>query len=510
MLHEHFRCVPDIIGYSNKLSYDYKIKPLRDASTSVISPSVVNYRVDEGHREGRQKINVKEAETIVSLMMACMNQKEYEGMTFGVISLLGDEQAQKIQQKIFEKVEPSIIEEHRVLCGNASHFQGDQRDVIFLSLVDNNEGDGPLSIAGEGSEQSRKQRYNVAASRAKDQLWVVHSLDYTKDLKPGDLRRDLIEYAENPKAFARLAEVISAKSESPFEEVVGKSLVAAGYHLVQQWEVGAYRIDMVVLYKGRNVAVECDGELFHSGDEKVRADMERQAILERLGWRFIRIRGSEYYRYPEKTMERVFRELSDFGIYPESMVEAPSEADSSELLSRVKIRAAQLFDEWHSEDDNLAVTIEDYKQLVVPVPASNSKSYAGLPVKRLVQSASHKTNEHPKRSFLPKASPQKDENADQLSQSLSATPVPVSYVKKNLAEKPQFAKKDVPLIIRLHDENITYIDKRSQAGIVWVLYSEDTRKKFEAIFKELGVRYILERRGSTSTGNKPAWRIMIN
>ena len=48
MLREHFRCVPEIIGYSNKLSYDYKIKPLRDESHSIIIPAVVSYRVIGG------------------------------------------------------------------------------------------------------------------------------------------------------------------------------------------------------------------------------------------------------------------------------------------------------------------------------------------------------------------------------------------------------------------------------------------------------------------------------
>ncbi|NLX90514.1 MAG: AAA family ATPase [Firmicutes bacterium] len=353
MLREHFRCLPDIIGYSNKLSYDFKIKPLRGAGTSRISPSIVKFRVKDGRREGRQKINTKEAETIVALMMACIEQKEYEGMTFGVISLLGDEQVQKIQQIILQRIDPAVIEQRRILCGNASHFQGDERDVIFLSLVDSNEGDGPLSMAGEGADQSRKQRYNVAVSRAKDQLWVVHSLDYTKDLKSGDLRRDLLEYADNPKAFAQLTEKVKAEAESPFEEAVAKALIASGYHLVQQWEVGAYRIDMVVLYNGSSVAIECDGESFHSGDEKVRADMERQAILERIGWRFIRIRGSEYFRDPEKTMERVKRELNEYGIFPESILNEPTEQPASALLDRVKIRAEQILDEWHSRSNDI-------------------------------------------------------------------------------------------------------------------------------------------------------------
>lgn len=79
MLREHFRCMPEIIGFSNGLSYDYKIKPLRDPSNSILLPSVVNYRVADGERIG--KTNPNEAKTIVALMQACMEQPEYAGKT---------------------------------------------------------------------------------------------------------------------------------------------------------------------------------------------------------------------------------------------------------------------------------------------------------------------------------------------------------------------------------------------------------------------------------------------
>lgn len=74
---------------------------------------------------------------------------------------------------------------------------------------------------------------------------------------------------------------------------------------------------MVAVCGKKNVAIECDGERWHSGEAKIREDMERQTILERLGWRFIRIRGSEYYSNPEKTMERVIAELTNYGIEPQ-------------------------------------------------------------------------------------------------------------------------------------------------------------------------------------------------
>ena len=146
---------------------------------------------------GRFKTNPKEAEAIVALMKACMEQDEYQGKTFGVISLLGDEQVKVIQREIEQEIDAKEIVSRNILCGNSANFQGDERDVVFLSLVDSGDGTGPLSMMGFGVDDAMRKRYNVAASRARDQLWVVHSLDAANDLKPGDMRKRLIDYAAN-------------------------------------------------------------------------------------------------------------------------------------------------------------------------------------------------------------------------------------------------------------------------------------------------------------------------
>ena len=204
------------------LSYDNKIKPLRDASSSTLLPAVVNYRVTDGIRSERAKTNEKEAKTIVALMKACMEQEEYHGKTFGVISLLGDEQVKVIQREIEQKIDAKEIIARKILCGNSANFQGDERDVVFLSLVDSNASKGPLRMMGFGVDDAMRKRYNVAASRARDQLWVVHSLDAANDLKPGDLRKQLIDYAANPHASEIRHAEIDAHAESPFESDVAK------------------------------------------------------------------------------------------------------------------------------------------------------------------------------------------------------------------------------------------------------------------------------------------------
>lgn len=346
MLREHFRCVPDIIGYSNKLSYEYKIKALRDDSSVPVKPATISYYLKDGIRNDKQKTNDKEANTIVALMLACMEFEEYKNMTFGAISLLGDEQANKINVLATEKIKPIDFERRKILCGNASHFQGDERDIIFISLVDNNEGESPLRITGEGVGKAMKQRYNVAASRAKNQLWIVHSLDITKDLKIGDMRKDLIEYVINPANFKEVLKNFQTKVESQLEIAVAKELKNQGYDIVQDWKVGSYRIDMVAIYGSKKIAIECDGDLYNNGKELIKDDMERQAVLERLGWRFIRVRGSEYYSNPEETIKRVIRELSEFDIKIETANEA---SDKNILKEKVIKRAEEILKEWEEE-----------------------------------------------------------------------------------------------------------------------------------------------------------------
>ena len=358
MLREHFRCVPEIIGFSNMLSYDYKIKPLRDPSSNDLLPDIVNYRVEKGERFGR--VNREEAKSIVALMKACLKQPEYEGKTFGAISMLGDEQARLINQLVIKYIEPRDIEERRILVGNPAHFQGDERDVIFLSLVDSNDKEGPLTLQEYGPGESIRKRYNVASSRAKDQLWVVHSLDSSRDLKPNDIRKRLIDYAKDPEAFENVRTEIENKADSVFETSVAMSLVTRGYKIEQQRQVGAYRLDIVAEGENARVAIECDGERYHSGDAKIREDMERQTILERAGWTFIRIRGSEYFSDPDRTIERVMKELHEYGVDPQGSISVTEH--STDLLDRIKYAAHEIYNEFDEPQiPSFATILEAYK-----------------------------------------------------------------------------------------------------------------------------------------------------
>ncbi len=331
---EHFRCVPEIIEFSNHLSYEGKIKPLREPGSTKIRPAVVAYNA--GGVKDDKNVNVEEARTIAALLKAAVEQDEYKGKTFGALSLLGEEQAAEIDRLTRQILPNAVLADRQFLCGIPGQFQGDERDIVFISLVDS-PGDGPLPLR---NSDMYRQRFNVAASRAKDQLWVIHSLDYKNDLKPGDLRRRLIEYAQNPGSLLETGLQQERRTESEFERLVLRKLRSAGYRVTAQWPVGAYRIDLVVEGGGKRLAVECDGDRYHCTMERIQDDMERQAILERLGWRFVRIRGSQFFRNPDAAMKVVFETLKKMGIAPEG--EEPPPQPSTDLLERVKRRANEI------------------------------------------------------------------------------------------------------------------------------------------------------------------------
>ena len=343
-LREHFRSVPEIIGYSNRTSYDNQILPLRDSNSSILKPAIIDYKVN-GKRDEKSKINRVEAETIVSLIEACLAMKEYKNSTFGVISLLGDEQAELIQNLIVKRIPATEIENHKILCGNSASFQGDERDIMFISLVDSSEENKSLRLVGEGVEGAIRKRYNVAISRAKDQLWIVHSID-KNNLKKGDLRKELFEYIDSLKENVFDKTAIQNITASDFENEVARHLLEKNYTIKQKWRVGSYDIDMVAIYDDKKIAIECDGKTLNHTEEEVIANLEEQEILERCGWKFIRVRASEYFRNPEKAIKDLIIQLDDKGVYPNHK---EVYNDKNELLNNIKSEALELMEKYEEE-----------------------------------------------------------------------------------------------------------------------------------------------------------------
>lgn len=545
MLIEHFRCLPEIIQFSNELSYNGRIRALREASDIKIKPSVVEYRVPNAFKT-EKKINEVEAEHIASLVCACIENPTYRGKSIGVISMLGQEQAYEIDRLIQANLDPKEYENRKIQCGTASQFQGDERDVIFISIVEcPNEKGGPVRLMSQdGNNDANRKKYNVAASRPRDQMWVVHSLNPEIDLKPDDIRLKLIKHSMNPMSSKNQEKL--QRAESDFEKQVMSILLNRGYKVIPQWEVGSYRIDMVIENGDNRVALECDGEKFHNLDE-LPHDLKRQAILERLGWRFIRIRGSAFYRYPDETMEWLVEELESYGIKPNYMDSTNSVDETnqknSEIINSIRRRAEQIRREWKGEvlEEVTDVTTEVDSAYEIHEPAKviaeeNIES-ANLvdKVSTIVNSAQITELDLQNRYYAAPVPMHEDKvfseqltldmpNLNNLNLQIALEDLLVErnqqinllnkeeiWLNKEFSSKGEFntlqkEQRDDEIIIYLKEKGYRFIDNRLKGGALWIIGNMDIEKEIKEL-SSLGYHFQYAPNGGKATGHKPAWFI---
>jgi very-short-patch-repair endonuclease len=312
-LREHFRCVPEIIAFSNQLCYrddtnKPMLVPLRMVTGNRLHPPLKTVYVPTGFKTD-VGLNEAEADAVVNAIVDCHNDPSYERKTFGVVSLLGKPQAEHIYRRLVEALGTDSLNEREIVCGDAYSFQGDERDVMFASMVVANNATFQALTA-----KPYRQRFNVAASRARDQMWLFHSVALN-DLKPDDLRYKLLEHCtavEEQRAYLLDDEL--AKCDSDFEREVARRIWASGYRVRCQHRVAHYRIDLVVEgSNGNHLAVECDGDRYHP-PEQYDADVQRQRVLERCGWRFWRVWGSDFAADPEESLQSLWRTLTDLNI----------------------------------------------------------------------------------------------------------------------------------------------------------------------------------------------------
>ncbi|GMU55426.1 MAG: hypothetical protein AMXMBFR33_45720 [Candidatus Xenobia bacterium] len=349
---EHFRSVPEIIAFSNAMCYQGEVQPLRERSGVRVAPATVAHRVHV--TEASKRVNHEEALEVASLLAACCEQPEYAGASMGVISMVGEEQALAIDRLLTRHLSLTEYGKRRVVCGTPAQFQGDERDVVFLSLVDTAP-DGPLALR---TQEMFVKRYNVAASRARNQMWVVYSMDPDTDLKEGDLRLKLIRHAQNPYVLTekQAEQAAEPEFEFRFQETVYKHLTDQGYRVLVHHAVGTYKLDLVVEGRGGRVAVQCDGERDYPPG-KLSQHIYRETVLERVGWRFVRLRASSFYRHQKASLETLVERLKTLGVEPFDSEEEARRLQAEQgidLYERVVARAAALRRKWSGAEDEEA------------------------------------------------------------------------------------------------------------------------------------------------------------
>ena len=330
-----------LIRYSNHYFYDDRLltfpSPEKSSDMGVKSFYLPGGRYDAGG----SRTNRLEAEKVVKLVFDLMRKRPDESV--GVVTL-SRTQADLVETLVDEaRLTLPEFDRHfaperdeRFFVKNLENVQGDERDHIVMSV-----GYGPTEAGqvhnrfGPINNDGGERRLNVAVSRARRSMTVVHSLrpeDVKSETQGAQLLKRYLEFARSPDtAFEQNLTVdTEAETERPLEEAVRRALVARGHRVDVQVGASGYRIDLAIHAEdgqGYALGIECDGATYHSAPAARDRDWLRQSVLEGLGWEIHRVWSRSWIQNPERDLEAIERALEEAVA---RRVDDQSEADQNE------------------------------------------------------------------------------------------------------------------------------------------------------------------------------------
>lgn len=290
MLKEHFRCDPALIAYSNNKFYDGSIVPLRTPKAhEKLPPALCRIFVEDGFKDG--DINEREAEVVAERIDGLLKQDLIKGRTIGVVTLSSNvKQSFLIRKKIDDKLSSHMTQDEqkafKIAVGPPTHFQGMERDIMFVSMVWHKD------TRGVGT-RDLEQKVNVALSRARDRMYLVHSLPRS-ETKPDSLLSGILDFFEKAPE-----ETISTERLTEFETDLQNALLARHIKVMPKIGDRRYTIDLVLEKDCGRVGVMCDGD---GKRIKWRDSVSRQEVLERAGWTIARVFARDFYKDPESVL----------------------------------------------------------------------------------------------------------------------------------------------------------------------------------------------------------------
>jgi len=313
-----------LIAFSNQKFYD---------SDLVLFPSPFNKTDEFGINFKRldnatfnDNINLIEAEHIVALLADQLQQRPHESVGVVAMNIKQRDQIEaqwekrlasdNLLQRAYERSQTS---EEPVFFKNLENVQGDERDVIIISMTY-----GPQSAGGNTFQRFGPinsdvgwRRLNVLLTRSKKRMEIVSSMS------SGDVRSDnssklgvqslraLLEYCET----GHLQSTVKTGNppDSAFEIAVMRKLAAAGYESEPQVGVAGFFIDLAVRNPNKPgeflMGIECDGATYHSAKSARDRDRLRQEVLEGLGWEIRRIWSTDWFRNSDSQLKPILAEL---------------------------------------------------------------------------------------------------------------------------------------------------------------------------------------------------------
>jgi len=392
MLRWHYRSRHhSLIAVSNQQFYENKLFIVPSPYTAEAGMGLHFHYIPHGlFDSGGKRDNLVEAKAVAEAVVE--HARRRPGLSLGVATFSAAQSRAiydelEILRRTLDLDVEAFFNEHRnepFFVKNLENVQGDERDVMFISVgYGRSEPGGRVPMFfGPLGRDGGERRLNVLISRAKRSCQVFASMtDEDIDPKfaagrPGVAAlRIFLRYART--GTISLSETTGRDYESIFEEQVAEAIRTQGYDVQTQVGTAGFFIDLGVVDPARPgrflLGIECDGAGYHSARSARERDRLRQMVLEDHGWTIRRIWSTDWFQRPAEQLERVIsaikrrkRELdkdgSDISVVP------PAEPEDAFVAREEQVG-----------DDEIESGFAPYEEAKLGFPRGGNRDLANTP-----------------------------------------------------------------------------------------------------------------------------------
>ncbi len=360
----HYRSKHEsLIAFSNVKYYENRLMtfPSPDDLTTKVNFQYVNGIYDRG--ASRQ--NLAEAKAIVQEIKTRLTDPRREKRSIGVVTFNSNQQSliEDLLNEQFQKtpsLEPLALEgEEPIFIKNLENVQGDERDVILISVGYGPDNTGRIAHNfGPLNRDGGWRRLNVAVSRARYEMKVFSSLcadqiDLNRSSAEGVAGlKSFLEYAEKGRESLFYATSGENKSGDNLLHSIANELKSKGYNVRLNIGCSGYRIDIGVVDPSNPekylLGILCDG--YNHASTRTAHDrvITQSSVLQMLGWQICQVWAMDWWENRERAIESLVNAIEDAknGIVPTQdtfdTLETPEYSETSEEISETE---PALFDE---------------------------------------------------------------------------------------------------------------------------------------------------------------------
>jgi very-short-patch-repair endonuclease len=406
MLRWHYRSRHEsLITVSNHLFYDDRLVIFPSPARERKNLGLVYRRIENSpYERSGTRTNPQEARIVAGAVMEHARQQlrlpREQRDTLGVAAFSAAQMDAILKQvEILRRQDLSCEEffsyppHEPFFIKNLENVQGDERDVIFISIGYGRTSEGFLAMNfGPLNRNGGERRLNVLISRARKRCEVFTSLtaddiDTSRTPSSGvSALKTFLNYAQTGQM--EVARQSAQGSDSDFEDQVLRQLKQLGHEVHTQVGCTGFFLDLAVVdptQPGKYLlGIECDGARYHSARSARDRDRLRQVVLESLGWRIHRIWSTDWFHNPGQELKKVLLAIESAktakpevqsatpveNVWPEKVDSIPSRQQSSSVsmyeCAQVHLNPGNT--DLHSMDRNqLANILADVVKVESPV-----------------------------------------------------------------------------------------------------------------------------------------------